>query len=43
VLLEALEDVHAGRRKLSRRVINTWAYQRRERKITDDDIIEDEA
>lgn len=30
VLLEALEDVQAGRRKLSRRVINTWAYQRRE-------------
>ncbi len=30
-LLDALEDIQAGRRRLSRRVLNTWAYQRRER------------
>ncbi len=29
-LLEALNDIRRGERKLSRRVINTWAYQRNE-------------
>ncbi len=30
-LLDALEDMHAGRRRLSRRVLNIWAYQRQEK------------
>jgi hypothetical protein len=31
-LLEALIDLHEGRRNLSRRVINIWAYQRNQRR-----------
>ncbi len=32
-LLEALEDVRVGQRRLSRRVIGVWSYQRSERRF----------